>query len=138
MKPLVLTLLLATAAFAQTATSNATSGENTAKSATAGPNAIAEVNAELGPCTVQFVVTDKAGKGLYNARVRAVVRHGFLSKRKMELEVATNSDGIARMAGLPESVRKPITIEVTHPIAVQRLTHDPITSCKAEIPVKLQ
>jgi hypothetical protein len=72
----------------------------------AAPVEVPTVNADLGPCTADFTVTDGARQPLYNAKVSVTVKYGFLGLRRMELEVGTNSDGKARVAGLPSKVRK--------------------------------
>jgi hypothetical protein len=99
---------------------------------------VPSVNAELGPCWADFHVTDAAGKPVYNAKVHVLVRYGFMSKRKTELEVGTNSDGNARIAGLPQQVKKPLTFDVRFGDKRQTRTGDPAANCHANFPVELK
>jgi hypothetical protein len=89
------------------------------------------VDGQLGPCFAEFHVTDAAGKPQYNMPIHVLIRYGFLGKRKMDLEVGTNSDGKARVAGLPEQVRSPLHFEVGRGDAKQVVEHDPATNCHA-------
>jgi hypothetical protein len=106
-------------------------------SAAQQPSTIPQVDGELGPCWVDFRVTGEAGKPLYNAKVHVLVRHGFLSKRKTDLEVGTNADGKARVAGLPSSVRKPLLFDVRSGDAKKLVQHDPGANCHGRYDVSL-
>jgi hypothetical protein len=99
---------------------------------------VPSVNAELGPCWADFRVTGDAGKPLYNAKVNVLIRYGFLSKRKLELEVGTNSDGKARIARLPQEVKKPLMFQITFDQKRKSLEHDPATNCHANFTVELK
>lgn len=61
------------------------------------------IDAEAGPCSVEFTVTDIAGRGLYAARIKVHIEYGLFGLRQLDLEVATNADGMARFEALPES-----------------------------------
>lgn len=71
----------------------------------AGPSQVPVIDAEVGSCSVQFTVTDGAGAVVYNAKIRVQFAYGFLSLRKLDLEIGTNSDGKARFEGLPNKGR---------------------------------
>jgi hypothetical protein len=60
------------------------------------------IDGEVGPCSVEFKVTDSDGQPVHGAYIRVHVEHGFLGMRKLDLEVGTNADGKARFEGLPE------------------------------------
>lgn len=97
------------------------------------------VNADLGPCTADFAVTDGTGKPLYNATVSVTVKYGFLGLRKMDLEVGTNSDGKARVAGLPSKVRKrPLGFVISYGDRVKSIEHYPAVKCNARYEVVLE
>lgn len=104
------------------------------------PQRPTEISADLGPCTVDFHVTDLDGKGVYNANVHVLIRYGFLSKRKLELDAGTNADGRVRFTHLPVTSKKPLifTIKYQSEAAVQ--TYDPDTNCHAsyDIPLKVK
>jgi hypothetical protein len=61
------------------------------------------IDGEVGPCSVDFTVTDAADKPVYDAKIRVHIEHGFLKIRKLDLEVGTNADGKARFQGLPHT-----------------------------------
>jgi len=95
------------------------------------------IKGELGPCSADFTVTDSASKPLYDAKIHIRVRHGFMNKRKIDLEIGTNSDGKARVEGLPSKVKTPLEFQIRHAQRVQSLTHDPAAGCHANITVVL-
>ena len=61
----------------------------------------AVLKAGLGGCSADFRVTDPDGKPVDQATVHVKVRYGIMGVRKMDLEVTTNVDGLARVEGLP-------------------------------------
>ncbi len=95
------------------------------------------IDAELGPCSVNFVVTDSGKKPIYAAKIDVVIRYGFMSKRKIELVVSTNSDGKARVTGLLEKGKKPLEFHVTSGLLNKTVVHDPATKCDATLEVML-
>ena len=68
---------------------------------------IPTVNAGLGPCSVDFTVTDRAYKPVYGAMIHAKFKYGFWGFRSMDLLIFTNSSGHARVEGLPSKLRNP-------------------------------
>ena len=70
------------------------------------------IDARLGSCAADFTVTDASGAPVYAATVHVRIRYGFMSVKRMDLEVGTNSDGKARVEGLPEKA-KPLVYDVT-------------------------
>lgn len=104
----------------------------------AGATDIPVIKGELGPCSADFTVTDGKNNPLYDAKIHVTVRYGFMSKRKSELEIGTNSDGKARIEGLPNKVKKPLEIKVSHGEMTKMLAHDPGLECQASFTVALQ
>ena len=98
---------------------------------------IPQLNAEAGPCWAEFRVTDAAKKPVYLAKIHTVVRYGFMSKRKTELELQTDSNGRGKFTGLPHDVKKPIEFTVTYKDMSKTVTHDPGTNCHATIEVQM-
>jgi len=98
---------------------------------------VTEISADLGPCSVEFHVTDLAGAPLYNAQITTIIRYGFLSKRKLELQAGTNADGRARFVKLPAQVKQPLTFEVRYKDQTAALSVDPGTDCQARRDVPL-
>ncbi len=68
---------------------------------------VPQVNANLGPCTVDFTVSEMANQPLFNAEISVKIAYGFMGVKKMDLKVGTNNEGKARFVGLPEKVRRP-------------------------------
>lgn len=72
---------------------------------------LAVIDARVGACSADFTVKDSDGAPVYAATIHVRVRYGFLGLKRMDLEVGTNSDGKARVAGLPGGA-KPLTYDV--------------------------
>jgi len=82
-------------------------------------------------------VTDAAGKPVYNAKIKATIRHGIMSKRKLDLEVGTNSDGKARFVGLPAKVKRPFEFTIQYGSQTASKVHDPSLECEAKFDIAL-
>jgi hypothetical protein len=96
------------------------------------------VNGNLGPCMADFTVMDATNKPLYDAKVHVIIRYGFMSKRKTDLEVGTNSEGKARLAGLPKKVKNPpLEFHVAHSGQSKIVTADPAADCHPSFTVAL-
>ena len=98
---------------------------------------VPQVSADAGPCWVEFTVTDAANKPVYLAKINTVVRYGFMSKRKTELELSTDSNGKGKFTGLPHDVKKPLAFTITYQDQSRTVTHDPATNCHATLDVSL-
>ncbi|MGA2000531.1 MAG: hypothetical protein ABSG52_11090 [Terriglobales bacterium] len=96
-----------------------------------------QLSADAGPCWVEFTVTDAANKPIYLAKINTVVRYGFMSKRKTELELSTDSNGKGKFTGLPHDVKKPLAFTITYKDQPKTVTHDPATNCHATFDVAL-
>jgi hypothetical protein len=97
-----------------------------------------EIKADLGSCSVDFHITDLAGNGLYNAKVHTLIRYGFLSKRKLELEAGTNSDGKVRFLTMPDQIKKPIIFDIQYQQQTATQSYDPAVTCHASYDVPLR
>ncbi len=96
------------------------------------------INGNLGPCTADFTVTDDTNKPLYDAKVRVTIRYGFMNKRKTDLEVGTNSDGKARIEGLPNKIKNPpLEFRVSSNDQSKTVTADPASDCHPSFAVAL-
>ena len=96
------------------------------------------VDGGLGSCRADFTVKDGSGKPIYNAKIQITIKYGFWSKRKTELEVGTNSDGKARVTGLPNSPRKPLEFTIKSGTVSTSVTDDPSDNCNATFDVTLK
>ena len=63
------------------------------------------INAGVGPCSVDFTVTDANSKPIYAATIKVHVAYGFLGSHRQDLQVGTNYEGKARFSGLPKKVK---------------------------------
>lgn len=95
------------------------------------------VDAGIGSCRADFTVKDGAGKPLYNAKITGTLKYGFWSKRKTALEVGTNSDGKARVTGLPNLPKKPLEFSIKSGTVSTTVTDDPSANCNAVFDVVL-
>lgn len=98
---------------------------------------LATISARLGMCTADFSVTDAEGKPVYAASVHVRLRYGFLSLKRMDLEVGTNSDGKARVEGLPLGGRR-LAYTVTKDPRKTTVEQDLTTNCHAMFAVALK
>jgi hypothetical protein len=95
------------------------------------------LDARLGACAADFTVTDADGKPVYNATIRVRIRYGFMSVKRMDLEVGTNSDGKARVAGLPAKA-KPLAYEIVKDDKKAAAEQDVASTCKANHVIALK
>jgi len=98
---------------------------------------LAVLDARLGSCAADFTVTDADGKPVYNATIRVRIRYGFMSVKRMDLEVGTNSDGKARVDGLPAKA-KPLAYEIVKADKKATVEQNLATTCKATYDVALK
>lgn len=95
------------------------------------------VDGGLGSCRADFTVKDGSDKPIYNAKVRVVIKYGFFSKRKMDLEVGTNSNGKASVTGLPNMPKKPLEFSIKSGTVEKTVADDPSENCNAKFDVTL-
>ena len=98
---------------------------------------LAAISARLGNCSADFTVTDASGAPVYAATVHVRIRYGFMSVKRMDLEVGTGSDGKARVEGLPERA-KPLVYDVTKDNLKAMVEQDLSTTCRGTYPVTLK
>lgn len=91
---------------------------------------LSTIDARLGMCTAEFTVTDADGKPVYAATVHVRIRYGFLSLKRMDLEVGSNSDGKARVEGLPLGGRR-LVYDITKDARKTTVEQDLTTECHA-------
>jgi len=70
---------------------------------------VPEISGNLGGCSVEIRVIDSAGKSVYNAQVSVHIRYGFGGFHRLDLQIGTNTDGLARFVGLSERARMPLS-----------------------------
>ena len=98
---------------------------------------LAVISARIGECAADFAVKDADGQPVYAAIVHVRIRYGFLGIKRVDLEVGTDSDGQARVEGLPDEV-KPLTFDVRKAdlMAIVEQTH--LSPCQATYEVTLE
>jgi hypothetical protein len=82
-------------------------------------------------------VKDGSDKPLFNAKISLTIKYGFLSKRKSQVEVGTNSDGKASVTGLPALPKKPLEFSIKSGDVTTTVTDDPSANCNATFNVTL-
>lgn len=95
------------------------------------------VDGHIGACSATFTVMDNGKRPIYNAKIDVVIHYGFLGLHKTALQVGTNSDGKARVAGLPERVKKPLEFFITSGRLSKTVLVDPSVKCDANFEVTL-
>src|SRR5688500_2866116 len=98
---------------------------------------LAVISARLGDCSADFTVRDPDGKPVYAAVIHVRIRYGFMSLKRMDLEVGTNSAGQARVEGLPAKA-KPLTYDISHADKKATVEQDLATTCRAKLEVSLK
>jgi hypothetical protein len=74
------------------------------------------VDGKVGSCQASFTVKDEAGKPIYNATIKVTLRYGLFNKRRMDLEIGTNSLWNFRSRAAPSRSRSRTTLQ---PIAAR-------------------
>jgi hypothetical protein len=95
------------------------------------------VDAHLGGCSTTVTVLNSEDKPVYNAKVTVDIRYGLLGVRKMSLEVGTNGEGKATLAGLPEKPKNPFEFQVTSGSISKKVLVNTAAKCRDSIQVKL-
>lgn len=98
---------------------------------------LAVISARLGACAAEFTVNDSDGQPVYAAIIHVRIRYGFLGIKRMDLEVGTNSDGKARVEGLPNTV-KPLTYDIRKADKKASVEQDHLSNCHATYEVSLK
>lgn len=94
------------------------------------------LNAGIGGCSAEFTVTGPDGQPVYAALIRTKVRYGFMSVKRMELEISTAPDGRAKIQGLPAKGEAVVYHVVKGP-DTGTATHDLKKQCNATFTVAL-
>jgi hypothetical protein len=112
-------------------------GAQTSSPQTEFKQELAVISARLGNCSADFTVTDAGGAPVYAATVHVRIRYGFMSLKRMDLEVGTGSDGKARVEGLPEKA-KPLVYDITKDGRKATIDQDLATMCRGTYQVSLK
>ncbi|MGA8439952.1 MAG: hypothetical protein WB714_17130 [Candidatus Sulfotelmatobacter sp.] len=104
----------------------------------ADPKTVAEVDAGLGPCAADFIVTDEAGAPVYAANIRVHITYGFMNLHKFDLQVGTNVDGKARFIGLPETSKQGFFFRASEGDREGSAFDNPTKTCKTQFTIVLR
>jgi hypothetical protein len=85
----------------------------------------------MGPCSVDFTVTDPSFKPVRDAKVRVRISYGFMGVRRLDLEVGTNVDGKARFVGLPNNLKRALYFYAEQGKLRGTSVNDAALKCKA-------
>jgi hypothetical protein len=102
------------------------------------PKSIPVIDGGIGPCTADFTITDADNKPIYLAKIKVHVAYGFMSTRKLDLEVSTNVDGKARFTGLPDRVKRGLFFEASEGDRSGNAFDDPEKTCQAQFAITLR
>ena len=105
---------------------------------TPDPHSIPAVDAAIGPCSADFTITGTDNKPIYAAKVKVRIAYGFMSARKLDLEVGTNVDGKARFTGLPDRLKRGLFFEAAEGDRTGNAFDDPSKTCTAQFTVILR
>jgi hypothetical protein len=122
MKTLLLALILSAPALAQNP----------------DPRSIPVIDGGIGPCTADFTITDADNKPVYLAKIKVHIAYGFMSTKKLDLEVSTNIDGKARFTGLPDRVKRGLFFEASEGDRTGNAFDDPSKTCQDQLAVTLR
>ena len=95
------------------------------------------LKAGLGGCSADFVIKDADGKPVYAANVHVRVRYGVFGVKRADLEVGTNSNGEARIEGLPDKAR-PMTYDVQKDAKKASAEQDVAANCHPKYDLTLK
>ena len=109
-----------------------------AQAAVPDPHSIPAVDAALGDCSADFVITSADNKPVYNAKVSTRVTYGFMGSHKLDLEVSTNIDGKARFTGLPANLKRGLFFQASEGDRTGNAFDDPSRTCKTQFAITLR
>jgi hypothetical protein len=90
------------------------------------------MDGEAGPCSVEFNVTDAAGKPVASALIGVHLAYGFGGFHKLDMSVYTDPQGHAKFIGIPARVKNaPLQFRATKDQLVGVGTMNPATECQA-------
>jgi hypothetical protein len=95
------------------------------------------VRGGAGSCSADFVVSDASGKGIYDAKIEIQIRYRFGGFHRLDATVGTNSNGQARVEGLPEQIKNTAQFTVSHGGQTKTVPYDPQADCHAHHEVTL-
>ncbi len=102
------------------------------------PKSVSVIDGGIGPCSVDFTVTDPAQAPVYAAKISVHIAYGFMYLKKLDLEVGTNASGKARFAGLPERTKQGLFFRASEAGREGSAFVDPAKTCNATLTITLE
>src|SRR5215468_8928738 len=97
------------------------------------------IDGGVGPCSVEFTVTDANAKPQYAATVKVRIAYGFAGVRKLNLEAGTNVNGKVKFKGLPVRVHNPpLEFTAVKGELTGGASYNPATECEAKHDIVLE
>lgn len=90
-----------------------------------------------GICSADFTVKDAGGTPVYAAMIHVRVRYGAFGVKRADLEIGTDSDGKARIEGLPEKAR-PLVYDIKKADKKASVEQNVEEKCQATFEVALK
>lgn len=128
-------LLLILAALSQFAIAQASPAPG---NSTPDPHSVPTLDGGLGPCTADFLITEKDNKPVYDAKVKVHIAYGFMNLHKLDLEVDTNIDGKARFTGLPDRLKHGIYFRASEGDRSGEAFDDPTQTCQKQFNITVR
>lgn len=90
------------------------------------------MDGEAGPCSVEFNVTDAAGKPVQSALINVHLAYGFGGFHKLDMSVYSSPEGKAKFIGIPAKVKNaPLEFHASKDQLVGVANMNPATECQA-------
>jgi hypothetical protein len=102
------------------------------------PKSVPVIDGALGPCTADFTINGTDNKPIYLAKIKVHIAYGFMSARKLDLELGTNIDGKARFTGLPDRLKHGLYFHASEGDRSGDAFDDPANTCKGQFTIILQ
>jgi hypothetical protein len=102
------------------------------------PKSVSVIDGGIGPCSVDFTVTDSAQAPIYAAKISVHIAYGFMYLHKLDLEVGTNASGKARFTGLPDRTKQGLFFRASEGGREGSAFVDPSKTCKADLGMVLE
>ena len=102
------------------------------------PKSIPVIDAGLGSCTADFTITDSDNTPVYLAKIKVHIAYGFMSVRKLDLEIGTNIDGKARFTGLPDRTKHGLFFQASESNRTGDAFDDPSKTCQTQFTITLR
>jgi hypothetical protein len=97
------------------------------------------IDGGVGPCSVEFTVTDANAKPQYAATVKVRIAYGFAGVKKLNLEAGTNVNGKVKFKGLPAKVHNPpLEFNAVKDDLTGMATYNPAAECEAKHDLTLE